>query len=202
MGHIINESSIITDDVETMERLKKEKEYYEYIQQHVRGVANALDRYFIPLIGQTNICKTVSDEDLINAIKMVSARVELHDSSKYLDDEFNQYRAKYYPTANESKGDADSIQLMDDKYQEAWKHHYTHNMHHPEYWVDSETGVPRDMSLDALVEMICDWESVSTMFGTNTLDWYEKSASHDEQKQMTQRTREIVEDLLYNVLHK
>ena len=32
MGMIIKESSIITDDVETLERLAKEKEYYNYIK--------------------------------------------------------------------------------------------------------------------------------------------------------------------------
>ena len=58
------------------------------------------------------------------------------------------------------------------------------------------------MSLDAIIEMICDWEAVSYMFGTSILDWYEKQAKNDEQKAMTQKTRDIVEDLLYNVLHK
>ena len=201
MGIVIKESSLITDDVETIERLKKEKEYYNYIREHVKNVGLALERYFIPLIGQTNICSTVSDNELISAIGAVNKCIEFHDASKYLDAEFDAYRAKYYPTQNESKGDSDQIALIDAKYEEAWKHHYRNNPHHPEYWINSETGVPEDMTLDAIVEMICDWEAVSTMFGTNTLEWYQEKAVNDEQKQMTQHTRDIVEDLLFNVLH-
>ena len=145
---------------------------------------------------------SVSDDDLFKAIHVVQDRIDSHDGSKYLDDEFDAYRAKYHPTANESKGDSDYIALVDDRYQDAWKHHYTNNRHHPEYWVNKETGAPIDMELDAIVEMICDWEACSTMFGTSTPDWYKRQASHDEQKAMTQHTRDIVEDLLFNVLHK
>ena len=57
------------------------------------------------------------------------------------------------------------------------------------------------MSLDAIIEMICDWEAVSTMFGTNTVEWYKTKAVDYEQKMMTQNTKDIVEDLLFNVLH-
>ena len=202
MGIIIKESAVVTDDVETLERLNREKEYYDYIQKHVANVKAALVRYFIPLLQLTNVSKFVSDEDLFKAIKTVYDRVDSHDSSKYMDNEFDAYRAKYYPTENESKGDSNYIALVDDRYQDAWKHHYTNNRHHPEYWVDSETGAPRDMELDAIIEMISDWEACSTMFGTNTAEWYKTQASHDEQKAMTQHTRDIVEDLLFNVLHK
>lgn len=202
MGIVITEATLISDDVEALERVKKEEEYYNYIVKHISFVKDALERYFIPLLDKNNICHTVSDDELFAAIEAVRNRVESHDSSKFLDDEFYSYRAKYYPTANESKGDSDYIALVDEKYNDAWKHHYTHNRHHPEYWVDSETGVPRDMELDAIVEMICDWEAVSTMFGTNTLEWYQTQAKDDEQKQMTGRTKEIVEDILINVLHK
>ena len=200
MGSIL-ESSIIYDDIECLERINKEKEYYDYIKEHVRNVVAAFNRYFLPLLDKNNICKYVSDDDLKNAILIVKDRIEAHDASKYLDAEFNAYRAKYHPTANESKGDSDYIALVDDRYREACEHHYQNNRHHPEYWKDFKTGVSRDMELDAIVEMICDWEACSTMFGTNTLEWYETKAKDDEQKSMTQHTKDIVEDLLRNVLH-
>ena len=198
---IILREYAVTDNNENLERIKKEKEYYNYIVKHIENVKEALNRYFIPLLDRNNICNTVSDDELFSAIECVSNRVDLHDSSKFLDDEFDSYRAKYYPTANESKGDAEYIALVNDKYQDAWKHHYSNNPHHPEYWIDAKTNTPRDMSLDAIVEMICDWEACSTMFGTATPEWYKTKAVNDEQKAMTQNTRNIVEDLLFNVLH-
>ena len=202
MGIIITESSLITDDVETKERLQKEKEYFAYIQKHVSCVVDAFNRYFLPLLDKTNICSTVPDEELKQAIRVCGERIAEHDHVKYGDAEFDSYRAKYYPTANEKKGDAAYQQLVEDRLKEAFKHHYANNPHHPEYWVDSETGLPRDMSLDAIVEMISDWTGVSTMFGGTVVDWYKHNAVHDEQKAMTQRTRDIVEDLMYNVLFK
>ena len=57
------------------------------------------------------------------------------------------------------------------------------------------------MTLEAILEMICDWEAMSLKFGTNTLNWYETKAI-DEKKCMTSNTKDIVEELMYNVVHK
>jgi len=52
----------------------------------------------------------------------------------------------------------------------------------------------------AIIEMLCDWEAMSLKFGTSTLKWYENDAK-DEKAALSPKTKEIVEDLLYNVLH-
>ena len=57
------------------------------------------------------------------------------------------------------------------------------------------------MSLDAIIEMICDWEAMSDKFNTNTLQWYEKDAK-DEKACFSPKTKIIVEDILYNLIHK
>jgi hypothetical protein len=56
------------------------------------------------------------------------------------------------------------------------------------------------MNLDAIIEMICDWEGVAIYFASSTTDWYENKAD-DEKKVMTSNTKAIVEFILYNILH-
>ena len=56
------------------------------------------------------------------------------------------------------------------------------------------------MTLDAIIEMLCDWEGMSLKFGTSTLSWYEKDAK-DEKAALSPNSKAIVEELLYNVLH-
>jgi hypothetical protein len=69
------------------------------------------------------------------------------------------------------------------------------------HWVDPETKIPRDMSLRAILEMICDWEAMGLKFKSDTLNWYENDAK-DEKAAMSTNTKQIVEELLYNVIHK
>ena len=57
------------------------------------------------------------------------------------------------------------------------------------------------MTLDAIVEMLCDWEAMSLKFNTNTVEWY-KNEAIDEKKAFSLNTKAIVEDLLFNILHK
>lgn len=202
MGQIITEN-IIYDNDDSMERLRKEQEYLNYINEHIDFVKKAYVLYMVPLLAndRNNISSLVSDEELKNAIRQLSLTITTHDASKFSDAEFDAYRAKYHPTKRESQIDDEEYKkIMEDKYQEAWKHHYQTNEHHPQHWVDSETGVPTDMSLGAIIEMLCDWEAMSLKFSTNTLEWYENDAT-DEKNAMTDKTRQIVEDLLYNVLH-
>ena len=96
-------------------------------------------------------------------------------------------------------GDLASKSNLEERYQECWKHHYTVNAHHPEHWLDHENNTCTDMTLEAIVEMICDWEAMSLKFGTSTLKWYE--TADDEKRCFSVKTKEIVEDLMYNVIH-
>jgi hypothetical protein len=199
MGVILKENVVINDD-DSYERLRKEQEYLEYIKNHINNVKKAYVLYMAPLLKKDNICNSVSDEDIKAAIIKLADTIEMHDASKFSDDEFDAYRAKYYPT-NREQNDELYKTVMEDRYQDAWKHHYQTNAHHPEHWVDSETGIPRDMSLDAIIELLCDWESMSLRFQSDILKWYENDAT-DEKKALSPKSREIIEDLLYNVLHK
>ena len=149
----------------------------------------------LPLLQETGIIKSISDDELKSAIISVKEDIENHDASKYSEEEFEPYRIKYYPTTNEKNADEETRKLIDFNSEEAWKHHYKTNDHHPMFWADSENNSPRDMSLGAIIHMLCDWEAMSYKFGTSTLDWYNNKASK-EKEAMTDRTKVIVEELL------
>ena len=58
------------------------------------------------------------------------------------------------------------------------------------------------MSLRAIIEMLCDWEAMALAFNSDTIEWYESDDSKDERSAMSTKTKQIVEELLYQVLHK
>ena len=200
MGVILNEFSTITDEGDSMERIRKEKEYLEYIQEHINFVKKAYKMFMIALFSVNSISTLISDEELKNAIESLVTDIETHDASKFSDSEFDGYREKYYPTKREQAESEEYKKEMEERYEECWKHHYQTNDHHPKHWYDEETKTAKDMSLRAIIHMLCDWEAMSLKFNTNTLEWYEKDAT-DEKAVMSQNTKNIVEDLLNNVLH-
>ena len=202
MGTILNEASTIigSDSSDSVERLKKEQEYLDYIKDHISKVCEAYGKYILPLMELNNISSLISDEELKDAIKALGTHIHEHDASKFSDAEFDGYRAKYYPTLEEQDLDVDDKSALEDWYEECWKHHYQTNAHHPEHWKNEETGLYEDMTLEAILEMLCDWEAMSLKFNTSTVEWY-KDKAIDEKKALSPKTKEIVEELLFNVLH-
>ena len=200
MGRVLTEATILYDSTDSMERNNKEKEYLDYIIEHINFVKKAYKMYMMPLLEKMVVSTLISDEELKAAIIKVGLNIDTHDASKFSDSEFDPYRAKYYPTQRELNGGDDYSRLVDESYEEAWKHHYTVNAHHPMHWVNPDTGVIEDMTLDAIVEMICDWEAMSIKFNTSTVDWY-KTKAIDEKKAMSDKSKEITEELLFNILH-
>lgn len=198
---LINQSEINSKNENIADKNRKDNEYYCYIKKHINNVREAWHRYFERfLTDDFATIDLVSKEDFINAIKQARINIEHHDDTKFLDDEFDAYRAKWYPTAKELELYNDEIQkqIMEDAYEAAWKHHYTHNPHHPKYWVN-EDGTIRDMELAYIIEMICDWQAVSFMFNDNTLSWYENEAI-DEKECFSANTRQIVDYIMYQLL--
>lgn len=204
MGLIINENSLITQiEDDSAARLNKEQEYLDYINDHINNVNKAFELYMLPILNMTNISTLISDEELKEAIRNLQSLIPTHDASKFSDAEFDGYRMRWHPTAAElakQKEDPELQYTVRERYEKCWEHHYTTNGHHPKHWLDPETGISKDMTLDAIVEMLCDWEGMSLKFGTSTLKWYEEKAT-DEKAALSPKTKQIVEDLLYNVLH-
>lgn len=179
----------------SIEVINKEKEYLNYIENHVNRVKKAYNDYFVPLLNIDNMDTTnFSFQELKDAIREAEPIIDNHDLSKYSSIEFYPYRMKYYPT-NTEKNDKELMEINKEKYKNAWIHHYKNNPHHPEYWVNDINSSINDMELKYIVEMLCDWMS----FGDNTKEWYENKAV-DEKEAMSERTKLIVEELMDIIL--
>lgn len=199
MGQVIHELLSYFKDEEV---LAKEQEYMDYLKNHIANVQKAYKIYFLPLLKRDDlVLSSVPVEEFKQAIRDAKDNVEKHDQSKYEDIEFFGYRKHFYPTESEKSFGNDYAHESEMYYEEAWKHHYENNPHHQEYWIDPETNTPRDMELKYIVEMLSDWVAMSMYFNSDTIEWYEKEAK-EEKHNMTERTKMIVEELLYNVLFK
>lgn len=134
---------------------EQEKEYVKYIENHVNNIYKAYD-----LINE-KLHEDLNYDDL-ELIK----RINTHDASKWGKEEFEAYRQWFYPNGDDEK----------DKrvFEDAWRHHYRHNDHHPEYWDGLE------MPDDAIAEMFCDWVAMSLNFETSLREWYEDAKARNK----------------------
>lgn len=107
-----------------------------------------------------------------------------HDESKFSEEEFDAYAQKWFGNGEDSF-----------EYKEAWKHHWMNNEHHPEYWLGE------DMPYIYILEMICDWGSFSIVKGDlkELSDFYFNKAKNDPEKNLSDATKEIIEDILSKI---
>lgn len=104
-------------------------------------------------------------------IQKLQERSDLHDLSKYKEDEFGGF----------AELDSKEIFKLYDTDQEEYKKrikendgirlHYERNSHHPEYYKE---GISEMTFLDIL-EMVIDWKSACETYGTDFADSVEKS---------------------------
>lgn len=165
--------------------IKKEEEYMEYIKDHVNNVHRAFENMY-------NIKDKFEDidrYDILDAIESVKERglIDIHDESKYSDEEFNAYRKHFHSIDDKEKDDSE------EDFELAWKHHYENNPHHPEYWI--KDGEPTDMGIDYIVEMACDWIAMSYSKGGTALQYLNDNIE-EKQKVMTENTMSILETIL------
>ena len=165
--------------------IKKEEEYMEYIKDHINNVHRAFENMY-------NIKDKFEDidrYDISDAIESVKERglIDIHDESKYSDEEFNAYRRHFHSIDDKEKDDSE------EDFELAWKHHYENNPHHPEYWI--KDGEPRDMEIDYIVEMACDWIAMSYSKGGTALQYLNDNIE-EKQKVMTENTMSILETIL------
>ena len=196
---------IINDENLSNEYNDKCKEYMNYIDTHINNAKLAFKKLFIDR--QLDWSKLgITRERLIPILKQVYQDVQHHDESKYTDEEFDGYREKWFPTREEKDRydkDLEYAKEVDANADDAWKHHYRYNDHHPRHWCsidDSDNIVDkRDMSIVAILHMLCDWEAMSMYLNPKndlaTVSWYINNATH-EKDEMTGNTRKVVESLL------
>lgn len=93
---------------------------------------------------------------MIDAVDNLVERSAKHDRSKLLEPELSAFDIATPKLAHLEYGSEEYKQSLRDL-GPALEHHFEHNDHHPEHY---ERGV-RDMSLMALIEMLCDWRAAS-----------------------------------------
>lgn len=174
----------------------KTGQYMDYLEEHIGGVVLAYRKYFYPLINDKTIrVGKYSNEDFINAIKANITSIEKHDLSKYNDLEFYPYRRHFYPTIKEENAEQEQKIAWEEEYDKAWQHHYQNNKHHIEFWYDWQNGITKDMDLASIIEMICDWISMSYITDSPIRDWWDSSESDKERSMMTPETIAIVNQI-------
>lgn len=107
-----------------------------------------------------------------------------HDESKFSEEEFEPYAQKWF-------GDG----IKTPEYEEAWKHHWMNNEHHPEYWLGE------DMPYIYILEMLCDWGSFSIDKGdlSELSDFYYNKAKDDPEKNLSEKTKTIIEEIIEKI---
>lgn len=181
----------------------KEQEYVKYIIDHIKNVYNAF--LYIFGNGKQYIPSEYNIETYEIALNKLKTDIAAHDKSKFSDEEFNAYRVKFFPTESEKKKieeDVEYLNKVKEDFEKAWEHHYTNNDHHTKYWLipahDEVDEHLKDMSLSAIMHMICDWCAMSYHFDgdfAKVVDWYNNDADK-EKSEMTEKTKSLVEELL------
>ena len=161
-------------DAITEGRADYQKEYKQYVDSHKERVEKFA--YWL----EEN-CPEVFEGIDIDVFRDL---IKEHDESKYSEEEFEPYAQRWF---------GDKIKTFE--YAEAWKHHWMNNEHHPEYWLGE------DMPYIYILEMICDWGSFGIDKGDfkELSDFYFNKARDDEEKNLSEATKEIIEDLLIQI---
>lgn len=151
------------------------KAYKDYIYKHVNGVRKAFELFGKQLC-ETAIAirKPSSELSASELFHMMRSIIASHDRSKFGEEEFEAYAAKFYPCEEDMK---DNTQI-DINFDKAWEHHYTHNPHHPEYWPNNVKQMPNCY----FVEMICDWIGVSIAYHSSVYEWWFKRDNGRKEK--------------------
>ena len=151
-----------------------QKEYLEYINSHKARVEEFADWL------KKNCLELFEGVD----IDVFDDLIKEHDESKFSEEEFEPYAQKWH-------GDG----IKTPEYEAAWEHHWMNNEHHPEYWLGE------DMPYIYILEMICDWGSFSIASGDmkELSDFYYNKAKNDPEKNLSDATQEIIEDILSRI---
>lgn len=153
----------------------EDEAYLKYINTHRTNINNAFRKH-----GKI-ICLCLS---LVNfAYFKLMNNISNHDISKYDSTEFLPYRKKFFPKADE--------QSSDTGFSEAWKHHYSNNPHHWEYWV--KNGKAKEMDRLSIAEMLLDWEAMGVYNKNSPVDFYN---ANKDRINLGKQTRKLVESTL------
>ena len=160
-----------------------QEEYKKYIEEHkdrVKQFADWLKENLPEIFFDYGVDPNTFDEIILE-----------HDESKYSEEEFEAYAKKFYGPQDINGKPLEYVPGFD----EAWKHHWTNNEHHPEFWLGE------DMPYIYILEMLCDWGSFSIASGDmkELSKYYYEQAKDDEEKNLSDNTKIIIEEILEKI---
>ena len=139
-----------------IEKIKKFREYLDYIERHYNNVQKAWK-----LIQEK--CKDfhfIYDDNLFFEL---DGDIKNHDLSKLSSNEFTQYRQFFFPCEGEEKNK--------DLFKQAWEHHKAENTHHWQTWTLDGFGSAKQEL--ALIHNIVDWVAMGFEFNDTAKAYYE-----------------------------
>ena len=150
------------------------EEYRTYVVEHKQRVKQYADWL------KENLPELFDNIDIDDFDSLIRE----HDDSKFSEEEFEPYAQHFY-------GSKDN----DFEFEQAWEHHWMNNEHHPEYWNGN------DMPYIYILEMICDWGSFGIQKGDykELIDYYNEEAKYDEEKNLSDNTKKIIEEILSKI---
>ena len=158
----------------------QEKKYKAYIDNHKKNVVETWEELKKNKTIYDYIMTQNQKENIENIETIINKNVKMHDNSKYGEEEWEPYRKHFYSVNEEEKKSSKK------DFGKAWEHHKKVNTHHHEHW--EEINKNNEMPLTDVVEMCCDWISMSKVLGGTALTWY-KSQNNiflgDKQKEWT-----------------
>lgn len=80
----------------------------------------------------------------------------------------------------------------------AWQQHVSTNPHHPEYWPGGIEEMPRMY----LAEMVCDWHTRSSEFGTDLREWVKDKACPKYKISCSGKTYKEIKELMDMLLDR
>lgn len=196
-----NQRSILLGNISAPEKknyaTKDESEtaYSVYINSHINAVIYVYKRYIYDIIKW--LVGKYPDEALEwdKAFQFMNNKIKEHDKSKFSNEEFEAYRIKFF------KSDEDKDDETD--FDNAWKHHYKHNSHHPEFWVVNLDKEPKErkfveMNKSSFLEMLCDWIAMSFNRNQSLYNWWLNEASGRAEKKdlMASNTLTLVDEFI------
>lgn len=153
---------------------KYQEDYKKYVEDHKERVSQ-----FSSWLQKEcpDLFENIDIEDF-------NSLIAKHDESKFSEEEFEPCAQKWFGDGKKTP-----------EYEKAWEHHYLNNEHHPEYWAGE------DMPYIYILEMICDWGSFSIASGDmkELSDFYFNKAKEDPEKNLSDTTKEIIEDIISHI---
>lgn len=167
----------------------KEAEYRAYLEAHIHNVHEAYKAYGTTLIEQMNQLDPEHPVD----IHKLSAAIRAHDVKKFDPEEFDGYRLMYFPTDQELDKYTDSYRQV--CYSKSFNLHSHESNHHLEFWsyIENMKIVCIEMSNEAIIEMLLDWQTKSGRAFIRPADYWESVRT---QKAVARETRSKIGKLI------